>query len=63
MSEIDPNKNCHNYCHYRKQCRYAKGENGIDPEECAMYWRIDDIVNETDFDTRRRKERETDEFD
>jgi hypothetical protein len=65
MSEkIYSDKNCHAYCHYRKQCRYAKGETGIDPEDCAMYWRIDDIVNGDGYDTpKRRKDDDYDDFD
>ena len=66
MHNIDPNKNCHNYCPYRKQCRYAKGENGINPEDCAMYWKIDDIMNETDDireEQRRSRGDYEDEFD
>ena len=66
MTDIDPTKNCHSYCHYRKQCRYAKGENGINPEDCAMYWKIDDIMNETDDireEQRRSRGDYEDEFD
>lgn len=46
MKDIDPNKNCHEYCRYGKQCRYIKGSNGMDPDECAMYYKIDDIMLE-----------------
>ena len=63
---IEQNKNCHEYCPYRKQCRYAKGENGINPEDCAMYWKIDDIMNETDDireEQRRSRGDYEDEFD
>ena len=46
MHNIDPNKNCHEYCHYGKMCRYLKGSNGVDPDECAMYYKLDDLMNE-----------------
>jgi len=46
MSNIDPNKNCHEYCTYRKQCRYAEGSNGLDPEDCGMYYRLEDLMME-----------------
>ena len=43
---IDPNKNCHEYCTYGKMCRYCKGENGMDPYECGMFYKLDDLNNE-----------------
>ena len=43
-SNIDPNKNCHSYCHLAKYCRYEKGRNGQDPDECYMYYKIEDIM-------------------
>ena len=42
----DPTKNCHEYCHYAKQCLYVKGEIGLIETECAMYWKIEDIMND-----------------
>lgn len=64
MNNIDPNKNCHEYCHYRKQCRYAKGQNGIDPEDCAMYWKIEDIMNDAQdiLEEERRARGEDDDW-
>lgn len=64
MAEIDPNKNCHEYCHYRKQCRYAKGQNGINPEDCAMYWKIEDIMNDAQdiLEEQRRASGEDDDW-
>ena len=65
MSNIDPNKNCHSYCHYGKCCRYLKGENGFDPENCYMYYKIEDILMEAD-DIRREQAAEMgddDEYD
>lgn len=65
MQEINnPNTNCHNYCPYRKQCRYAKGETGIDPEDCAMYWKIEDILNDAQdiLEEERRARGEDDDW-
>ena len=53
----DTTKNCHTYCPYAKYCRYAKGENGIDPDDCAMYWKIDDLM----MDARIAREQEDDD--
>ena len=43
---IDPNKNCHEYCPVGKCCRFLVGSNGIDPEECAMRWKIEDLLQD-----------------
>ena len=43
MSEKE---NCHSYCPYRKQCRYDKGSEGREPEDCSTYYKIEKIVNE-----------------
>ena len=59
--DIDPNKNCHEYCRYGKQCRYLTGGNGVDPDNCAMYYKIDDIMieaREMAMEDRRRIEEE-----
>jgi hypothetical protein len=56
------NKNCHEYCHYRKQCRYEKGANGINPDDCPMYWKIDDLMNDAmDAIMEERKSRQEDD--
>lgn len=58
-------KNCHEYCHYRKQCRYEKGANGIDPDDCPMYWKIDDLMNDArmeDMEERKRREEDDEEW-
>ena len=56
MSAIDPNKNCHDYCPLAKMCRYEKGCNGIDPDECAMYYKLDDLRNEArDIEEEQRR--------
>ena len=49
--------NCHNYCRFGKYCRYLDGGIGNDPEECAMYYKIDDLLMEAE-DVRREQERE-----
>ena len=43
---IDPTKNCHEYCSYRKLCVYVDGAVGFDPDECAMLYKLDDLMNE-----------------
>lgn len=48
MGNVDPNKNCHEYCRFAKCCRYAKGENGLDPEDCGWAFKIEDLLNEAD---------------
>ena len=56
---IDPNTNCHAYCPYGKMCRYCKGENGLEPYDCTMYYKLDDINNEAkEIENEQRKQRE-----
>ena len=52
--------NCHNYCRYGKYCRYAEGSIGMNPEECAMYYKIDDLMMDASFMGRHGKEEEED---
>ena len=53
---IDLNKNCHEYCHYGKMCRYVEGSNGMDPDECAMYYKLDDLMNDArDIEQEQRR--------
>ena len=59
MSNIDPNKNCHEYCPVGKCCRFLAGSNGVDPEECAMRWKIEDLLQ----DARTASEEDDDEDD
>lgn len=59
---IDPNKNCHEYCIYSKMCRYCKGENGIDPYDCAMFYKLDDLNNDAK-DIREEQEKAFEEVD
>ena len=64
MSDINPNENCHSYCRYAKYCRYHKGSNGADPEECAMYYKIEDLLwdaTQEEADARAEREREFEE--
>lgn len=66
MKNIDPNKNCHEYCSYGKMCRYCKGSNGMDPDECAMFYKLDDLMNEArdiEREERRKREEEFEECD
>ena len=56
---IDPNKNCHEYCPVGKCCRFLDGGNGVDPEECAMRWKIEDLLQ----DARTASEEDDDEDD
>lgn len=60
---IDPTKNCHEYCLYRKQCRYAEGSIGQDPEECGMYYKIDDLMNDAKDIEREQLRAKFDEED
>ena len=56
MNEIIPNRNCHEYCLYRKMCRYCKGSIGQDPNECSMYYKLDDLANDArDIEKEQRK--------
>ena len=56
------NKNCHEYCPYRKMCRYVEGSNGMDPDECAMYYKLDDLMNEA-RDIEREQRKALDDYD
>ena len=46
LSEGREGKNCHEYCPYRKQCRFREGEIELDPYDCSMYYKLDDIIND-----------------
>lgn len=59
---IDPNKNCHEYCIYSKMCRYCKGENGMDPYDCTMFYKLDDLNNDAK-DIKEEQERAFEECD
>ena len=59
---IDPNKNCHEYCIYRKMCRYAKGENGKDPYDCGTFYKLDDLNNEAK-EIREEQEKNFEDID
>lgn len=53
--------NCHGYCRYAKYCRYLKGGDGIDPEECGMYYKLEDLIWEAQdaaAELRRMREKE-----
>ena len=54
-------RNCHEYCRYGKMCRYCKGENGMDPGECGLYYKLEDIeaeAREIQREQRRMKAEE-----
>lgn len=36
-------RNCKEYCRYSRYC-YTKGFIGMDPDDCAMFWKIDDLI-------------------
>ena len=38
-------RNCKDYCRFRRCC-YAKGEPGLDPDDCPTAWKIEDILND-----------------
>ena len=62
MSSIQHDKNCHEYCPNAKYCRYLDGDIGIDYEECAMYYKIDDLLMEArDIAKEERKARGEDD--
>ena len=61
---IDPNKNCHAYCPLGRMCRYVKGSNGIDPDDCGTYYKLDDIRNEArDIEEEQRRSLGLEEYD
>lgn len=63
---IDPNKNCHEYCDHAKYCRYHKCYNGLNPDECAMYFKIEDLLWDATQDAaaeRAERERQFEEVD
>ena len=55
-------KNCHEYCPYRKMCRYCEGEIGLVVDECSMYYKLDDIVNDA-RDIEREQRKSLDDYD
>ena len=64
MSDINPNENCHAYCRYAKQCRFREGEVGLDPDDCSMYAKIEEIAwdaTQEEADARAEREREFEE--
>lgn len=63
MNNIIPDKNCHEYCWYGKYCRYLKGEIGADPEECAMYYKIEEIEAEAKEIEREQRRIRAEELD
>lgn len=67
MKDIDPNKDCHEYCFYGSVCKRYKfhhGSNGKDPYDCPAYYKIEDLTMEAHDNAREdrylaeREERE-----
>lgn len=52
-------ENCHEYCPYAKQCRYAEGSVNLEPECCDMYWTLDPIIKAEKADRRRDEWRDS----
>ena len=61
MKNIDPEKNCHEYCPVAKCCRYLKGENGYDPDDCYMRYKIEDLLQDAAL-VKREQEQEDDDW-
>ena len=62
MNNIDPNKNCHEYCPIAKCCRYALGSKGQDPEECGTYFKLLDLIEDAK-DIRREQRKGDKDYD
>ena len=63
MNDVDPNQNCHQYCQYAKYCRYSDGGNGWEPENCAMYCKIEDLLWDATMDAQAEREEREREFE
>lgn len=46
-------RNCKDYCRFAQHC-YIKGGEGVDPDECPMYFKIEDLL--WDAECARREE-------
>ena len=55
-------KNCHEYCPYRKQCRYQKGDVGLEPEDCNMYYKLEDILNDSRMEEKEKEFEEVEDW-
>ena len=57
-------RNCHEYCHYAQACNMMlhghPGTIGMNPEECAAYYKIEDIL--WDAECARRDYQDEDEI-
>ena len=56
-------RNCKDYCRFRRCC-YAKGEPGLDSDDCPTAWKIEDILNDynpADYQTDDDEPEEDDE--
>jgi hypothetical protein len=60
---MEAKRNCKDYCRFRRCC-YAKGEPGLDPDDCPTAWKIEDILNDynpADYQTDDDEPEEDDE--
>ena len=55
-------ENCHSYCPYGKQCRYHNGDIGLVPEECSMFYKLEDIINDAKTEEKERAFEEVDDW-
>ena len=62
MTDYDKTKNCHSYCRYRKFCRYHKGEIGLDPDDCSMYYKLEDILNDSRMEEKEKEFEEVEDW-
>ena len=53
-------RNCKERCHYARFC-YRKGWDDLDPDDCAEYWKIDDLLLEARYDREDETEEEEEE--
>ena len=56
-------KSCHYYCKYARYCN-EKGSDGKNPDNCANYFHIEDIINDAKQDeAEERAERESEDYE
>lgn len=62
IEDVDKGKNCHAYCEYGKQCRFREGEIGKDPDDCSMYFKLDDITNDARMEEKEKEFEEIEDW-
>ena len=56
-------QNCHLYCEYARYC-HEKGVDGKNPDNCANYFHIEDIINDAkQYEAEERAEREREDYE